>query len=65
MMLGLGTVAVLAFFGMAFLKSQTPVIGYVILGAAALRMVLWLVEFFQIMRSSTEHEDPEREFFGE
>jgi len=65
MVLGLGTVAMLLFFGMAF-RETSPTLGFIVIGFAGLRAVLWFLELAQWLRLAGEEEEEELEeqFFG-
>lgn len=62
MMLGLGTVAMLLFFGMAF-RESSPTLGFIVIGLAGLRAVLWFIELVQVMKPGESEEALEDEFF--
>ncbi|MCP4871219.1 MAG: hypothetical protein GY898_21120 [Proteobacteria bacterium] len=62
MLLGLGTVAMLLFFGMAF-RESSPTLGFIVIGFAGLRAVLWCMELAQLLMPGQDEEALEEEFF--
>ncbi len=57
--LGLATAIILGFFGMVALDSGgSDTLGYVLLGLAALRLVLWLRELGRVFIASRNRDDP-------
>ncbi len=58
LLLGLGTVALLAFFGGTFLQSK-PLVGYGFFALAGLRLLGWLFEVKARLAAHGEEEDEE------
>jgi hypothetical protein len=64
MALGLGTIAMLLFFGMA-VREAMPIAGFVLLGFAGLRAVLWILQLVQLLKPPPSAEEFEREFLDD
>ena len=60
MMLGLMTVGLFLVLGLGLLEENKPILGWLLLGLATLRMVIWLRTLgrFMAARSDVEEEPP-------
>ncbi len=55
LMLGLMTVGSFGFFGLVF-KDSTPVLGWALIGFAALRAVVWVRQVGQVLAAGREEQ---------
>lgn len=63
MMLGLMTVGLFLILGLGLLEENKPILGWLLLGLATLRMVIWLRSLGKFLadRSNAEEEPPTTE----